>query len=96
MLQKDLGAQQDQDRTAGDLRLLFEPAAEEVADLYARGRKTEGANSNKQGGQPNIDLTRHCQGNAHRQGIDGCGDGHNEHGLDGKIRVMLLTAVTFL
>ena len=53
MLQQDLGAQQDQDHTAGDLRFFLKAATEDIADLHTGCAERAGAQTDQDHGDKN-------------------------------------------
>ena len=57
MLQQDLCSQQDQNHTAGNLSLLFKPAAKDIADLYAQRRQGEGDRTDEQDRRDDIHIS---------------------------------------
>ena len=68
------------------------PAAEDITNLDANGGKSEGHDSDQSHCDPDIHITGHGQGETHSQSVDAGGDGHDEHGFCGEVRVMLFAA----
>ena len=79
MLQQDLGAQQEQDHAAGDLGLLLELAAEDIADLHAQRGERAGHDADQEHRQEDLAaLQHHGQADTDGQGIDGSRDRHED------------------
>ena len=101
MLQQNAQAQQNQNHTAGNLRLLLKAAAEYIADLHTCGAEGTGTQANQDHSSKDAIQTPdrqacHGKGNANCQRIDGCCNGHDKHGLGGHVRIGIGAAFAFV
>ena len=90
----------DEGKDAAEIFAALEEAkkagcAEDIAELHTGGTEAAGTQTDQQHSRHNIDVTCHSKGDTDCQGVDGGSHCHDEHGLHGQVRILVLAAAAF-